>query len=211
MTIAAKKTKEKQAASEIRRSQLSLRFAGVQARLERGGISPAFVRAAKPDFMGDMGFMGSMVFNAIIGGPVAGFIGAHMPVVHHHGLASHFEGAAASGIYEGLAALQDAAAERTSSRDDRSSLYPQGRRKAVIQGIKMQRGFNRLAANQNGRFSFDTQMDLAEMFRLADMLNGAGKTDVMNDAQDDDVSERVTPALAAIANKAQPRALRMAV
>ncbi len=210
MTVATKNTRKREAANEIHRSQLTLRFAGVQARLERSGVSPAFVRAAKPDLMGDMGFMGSLVFNAIVGGPVAGFVAAHVPYVAHHGLAEHFNGVAASGIYEGLSALQDAAAERSSSRDDRSALYPQGRRTAVIQGMKMQRGFNRLAANQNGRFGFDTQMDLAEMFRLADLLNGTGKIDVMNDAQDDDVSERVTPALAAIANKTQPRALRMA-
>ncbi|MDE2336362.1 MAG: hypothetical protein KGL10_03535 [Alphaproteobacteria bacterium] len=200
-----KNTKKMEAETEACRSQLSLRFAGVQASLVRRGVSPAFVRAAKADPMGDMGFMGGLIFNAIVAGPLAGFVSAHAPAAAHHGLTDHFNCTVMTGALEGVSALQDIAGSRAACAERPSIFYPQGRRKAAIKSKLAQGRFNR-AANENGRFSVDVQMDLAEMFRIADML---ACLETQNDAEPA-VSENTPSVAAQTSKKLRPRALRIA-
>ncbi len=209
MSSVTRNTHKTEAETEVRRSQLSRRLAGVQARLGRKGVGQAFIRAAKPDPMGDMGFMGSLIFNAIVAGPLAGFVSAHVPFAHHE-FSAHFNSTIMTGAFEGISALQDIADTRGSREECPSPLYPQGRRKAVIKCKQALNRFNRVA-NQNGKFSADVQMDLAEMFSIADMLGNLKNAELKENEDQADVSENTKPETPVFGKKASARALRMAV
>jgi hypothetical protein len=74
------------------------------------------------------------------------------------------------GSMEAASLLSETDARR--SRSLRSAFYPVGRRKSPIkEAKKAKRGFNKVAANQNGRFSSEVQSGLARMFELVDMID----------------------------------------
>jgi hypothetical protein len=151
------------------RNQTQQQLAGVRASLEDKGVGQAFLRAAKADPMGDMGFMGSLAFHALLGGPMAAFMADNFSF--DLGLTGHFNEAATMGVMEGLSALEDTAAQKGSHKKLRSALYPKGRNtKADVKKTKTKAKFNRVAANQNGKFTFDVQAELAYMYELVDML-----------------------------------------
>ncbi len=160
------------------RGQALLRLAGVHERLESKGVGAAFLRAAKPDFLGDMGFLSSLIMHAIIGGPLADFLEEHMPfsldmMDRFNSVSSHIS---ALGGLEGTSLVQDT--EATRNRSFRMSFYPEGRRKSAMKDAKMSRKFNLVSANQNGRFSFDVQAELACMFEIIDMIDTLEKQGV---------------------------------
>jgi hypothetical protein len=144
------------------REGLQQQIAGVQARLEKKGVGAAFYRAAKPDPVGDMGFMGSLLFHAVLSGALEDLIGAHLPVGNeelHHALAL--------GTMEGISALCEEQEERHGRRP-KSAFYPLGRnRKSVIKDKKA----GKPAGNVISRFCPEVQSELAFMFELMDTLN----------------------------------------
>lgn len=165
--------KDASEATHTERNQALQQLAGIQGHLANRGLGGAFLRAAKADPLGDMGFMGSLVLHAIIGGPFADFLGEHLP--HSPWTLEHVNEISMLGSMEAASLLSETEARR--ARTLRSSFYPVGRRKAPIKEAKAKRGFNKVAANQNKRFSLEVQSGLARMFELIDMIDQLEKQD----------------------------------
>jgi hypothetical protein len=145
------------------RGQALNRLAGVQHSLESKGVGAAFTRAAKADPIGDMGLTGSLIMSMIMGSAMSGLLPAHFPI------SAIFNYETISGGLDGISILRDQAAEGYRSRklDD----YPEGRRKCALEAARVGKKFNLVSANQNNRFSFDSQADLACMYEIIDMLD----------------------------------------
>lgn len=142
------------------RGQAMKRLTGVQQTLERKGLSASFIQAAKADPIGDMGFMSGLIVNMIFGG-------ALMPVIGTVGLTDAFNGLSA--CVEGVSTVTDEKAHGYRAR--KLNDYPEGRRRCALEAAKTSKKFNLVSANQNNRFSYDVQADLACMFEILDMLD----------------------------------------
>jgi hypothetical protein len=156
------------------RGQALQRLAGVHSRLEGRGVGAAFLRAAKIDPIGDVGFLGSLISNMILGGALGDWLDDYLHL-DDYGLMDNFNGVAAVGL-EGMSILRDLDSNGLRSR--RMSDYPEGRRVYAMKEANMSRKFNLVSANQNNRFSFDTWADLACMFEILDMLDRLEAQDV---------------------------------
>ena len=144
------------------RDQVLKRLAGVQQSLEGKGVGAAFLRAAKADPVGDMGAVGGLITNMILGGVFSDFLEAHLHIGHPE-LWSHFNEMLASG-FEDLSA-----AEETNPlfAKRKLSAYPQGRRKRKVDIMKK---FNRISANRSGQFTPDVQRELGSLYEILDIL-----------------------------------------
>ena len=139
------------------------RLAGVQQSLEGKGVDTASIRAAKADPVGDMGILGSLIMGVIMGGPLSSLLHSNFSV-----LAAFNHEAALSGL-DGIAVLRDQAVEGYRSR--KLSAYPEGRRRCALEAARVGKKFNLVSANQNNRFSYDVQADMACMYEIIDMLD----------------------------------------
>ncbi len=158
------------------RGQALQRLAGVHERLEARGIGAAFLRAAKVDPVGDMGFLGSLIANMLLGGVFADFLGAHVPMPSgHHGMMSDFNGVAVAAT-EGLSLVRDLDSYGLRSRI--MYAYPEGRRKCAMKEANVSKKFNLVSANQNNKFSLDAQAEMACMFEILDILDRLEAQDV---------------------------------
>jgi hypothetical protein len=160
-------------------NQAVQQLAGIQAHLASRGLGAAFLRAAKADPVGDMGFVGSMILHAIVGGSFADFLQEHLP--HSPWMTEHLNEVSMLGSMEAASLLSETEARR--ARTLCSAFYPVGRRKAPIKEAKAKRGFNKVAANQNGRFSSEVQSGLARMFELIDVIDKLEKQRNSNNGQ----------------------------
>lgn len=142
------------------RGQAMKRLSGVQQNLESKGLGASFIQSAKADPIGDMGFMSGLIVNMILGGSLTGLMSSV-------GLSDTFNGFSA--YIEGVSVLTDEKAYGYRSR--KLSDYPEGRRKCALAAAKVGKKFNLVSANQNNRFSYDVQADLACMFEILDMLD----------------------------------------
>lgn len=149
------------------RGQALKQLAGVQQRLGAKGVGAAFLRAAKSDPIGDMGFVGSLMASLILWSPITSMLG-HAGI-GQHGLLSHFNHMAVSALIEGAMIVIDDKATDLKARAVEG--YPEGRRKEALTEGARARKFNLLAANQNSRFGNDVQSELACMFDLIDLLD----------------------------------------
>ncbi len=118
------------------REQVMQRLAGVRERLEKKGIGAAFHRVAKSDPIGDMGFLSTLVFHAMLNGPIDELMGDLMPI-GHDGLMGDLSSTLTIGGMESLSALSEAQEDRHTRRP-RTAFYPLGRRKEKGQGNKGQ-------------------------------------------------------------------------
>jgi hypothetical protein len=146
------------------RGQALKRLAGVEHSLESKGVGAAFTRAAKADPIGDMGLVGSLIMGMIMGMGTSGLLHSSFPA------SAVFNYETISSGIDGISILRDQAAEGYRSR--KLDAYPEGRRKCALEAAgRMGKKFNLVSANQNNRFSFDVQADLACMYEIIDMLD----------------------------------------
>lgn len=154
------------------RGQAMQRLAGIELSLENKGIGAGFARAAsRPDPVGDMGFLNSLIVDMIMLAPISAFI-----CDHFHGVTEGFNVAAAStieGAVEGVAVLRD---ERYQSR--RLSDYPEGRRACALEAARAGKSCTLVSGYDHNRFSFSAQAELACMFEIIDMLDRLEKEGV---------------------------------
>lgn len=143
------------------RGQAMKRLSGIQQRLENKGVGAAFIKSARPDPIGDMGFMGSLVMDMILGGAFSSFLGA--------GMTDAFNCVSAVAGLEGVAALTDETAH--SYRGRKLSDYPEGRRRCALEAARVGKKFNLVSPKQTSHFSYNAQADLACMFEILDMLD----------------------------------------
>ena len=154
-----KATAAKESSAAMQRAGIAQQLVGVQERLEKKGVGAAFYRAARPDPMGDMGFMGSLLFHALIGGPLEEMIGHNLPLGH-----GELDNALMTAGMEAISTLIETEG-RSNVRHPKSAFYPLGRKKdAQATSAK------KAPASYNSRFSHEVQAELAFMFELTDTL-----------------------------------------
>jgi hypothetical protein len=145
------------------RGQALKRLAGVQNSLNSKGVGAAFLRSAKEDPIGDMGLLGTLIMGMIVAGPISAMFNSHIPV------SDAFNFASCSQCLDGISFLRDQEIE--GHRGRRLNDYPEGRRKCSLDAMRASKKFNLVSANQNNRFSFDMQAEMACMYEIIDMLD----------------------------------------
>lgn len=182
------------------RERVLQQITGVQNRLEKKGVGAAFYRAAKPDPVGDMGVMGSLLFHAILSGPLEELIGEHLAIAGH----GELDSALTLGGMEAISLLSETQ-ERPAVSRLKSAFYPLGRnnKKSIAADRKASK-----VVSRNGRFSADVQAELAFLFELTDMLNHLEEKDAVeiNGKRAHFVTRKsVSPAYQGVERRRRPR------
>jgi hypothetical protein len=156
--------------ANARRDQILQQLAGVHAVLDRKGVSAAFYLSAKKDPIGDMGFLGSLLFHAITGAP----FGDLMNDYHFSSGLPELDSTLTLGTMESAAASSET--KECEAGSIKSSFYPLGRNKKSMKDDKKPRA---AAAGGKSRFAPDNaQAELGFMFELMDALNNLDGLDV---------------------------------
>lgn len=115
--------------------------------------------------------LGSMLFNALVGGALCHAFAAVAPNTHIDLDAEILPGVSIAGAVEAVNLLSDDQADRIRRR---TPLYPQGRRQDPIVNRPLKR-FNMVAANDCERFASDPRAEIACMSEILDMLDTLDK------------------------------------
>ena len=152
------------------RAQVVQTLHGSFHRLEAKGISREFAAASKQgDPLGDMGILGSLLAHIVMWGAILhgmeSFVESRVGPV---ALFDAFNHSILAPAFEAASMLTDDKAHVNRRRVLND--YPEGRRQPTLFDPALNKKFNLVAANDEWRFNFDTQAEMACMFEMLDML-----------------------------------------
>lgn len=161
------------------RDQTLQRLHGVYKKLDAKGVSATFSRAARAggDAVGDMGLIGGLIANMVMWMPF--FDALEQTLEAHVGDVCGFDmmrDSTLMAVMDGLCMYRDDKVQGSRTRVLYD--YPEGRRRDPISDQPLNKKFNLVSANDNLRFGYDAEAEIACLFEILDTLEALEKEGV---------------------------------
>jgi hypothetical protein len=154
------------------RDQALQRLHGVYKKLDSKGISASFSRAARAggDAVGDMGLIGGLIANMAMWAPFFDALAQtfEAPVGELGGFDMMRDSTLMAAL-DGLCMYRDDKVQGSRTRVLYD--YPEGRRRDPILDQPLNKKFNLVSSNDNARFGYDTEAEIACLFEILDTLD----------------------------------------